>query len=193
MDLKLKKLIEKQLALDFGVSESSLQQSTNLFTSFVPTADSRFWARDEGDIVLYRDKIYCRTKSELLTQTLKSLYENTSGQWFLEIGNVYALNDILKPFGLKVTNIAPFFVPLTALKHSVASNEKDLLENEGEYKWIKEEDIPYFKEDERITKAFCYDKKDPDKLGFAYYESGDLKVIAGANQNGRQSWSDNWG
>ncbi|WP_054662096.1 hypothetical protein [Lacticaseibacillus camelliae] len=53
---------------------------------------------------------------------------------------------------------------------------------------IERADIPLFKKDKRIHEAFAYDDVDPDMLGVGYFDDGQLKVVAGANQNGRYTW-----
>ncbi|HCM89266.1 hypothetical protein [Vagococcus sp.] len=174
----MKELIKKQFSVDFNCPVEALDKNT--FVTYKSDNRSRYRARSKGSIVCYDGKVYVRTEEDRLTQKLKSKYNQKKSDWFLEIKNLQELKAELAEFDLKIESINPFFIPI---------KEKIITDNWNErFVFIKKEDIPNFKENKRITEAFCYSENDPDQIGLAYYEGNELKAICGANWNGKYTW-----
>ena len=171
-------LVNKQFCVDFSCSEKDLAE--NLFVTKQSSEYSRYKARAKGNIVCYDGKVYVRTENEKLTKKLEETYANKKADWFLEMDNLKILSEELTSFDLEIADINPFFIPIREKFTSAVLDER--------FVFIEKEDILTFKEDQRITEAFCYLDKDPDQIGLGYYEDGKLKAICGANWNGKYTW-----
>lgn len=167
----------KQFQIDFNCEVKQLND--NLFMTSTSSSDARYWARNKADIVCFNNKIFVRTENESLTKELKKMYTNINAEWFLEMGNMYQLNDILKQYHLKIERIAPFFIP----NKFIDSENTDLT-----FQRFNQEDIIHFKQNKQITESFCYSEQDPDQLGFGYYVENHLVAVCGANRNGKYTW-----
>ncbi|TLF39591.1 GNAT family N-acetyltransferase [Lacticaseibacillus zeae] len=171
-------LITTQLGLDFQLSAAELEGSRNLFMAKPPQVAARFWARDEGDIVIRDNRLFVRvTDPEALT-ALKHAFGEEDGAWFLSMANLTKLTTILGDFGLRVSNMGPFFVPSQRFVPNLMP----------EMHLIEADEITAYQANKAITMAFGYDRHYPDQLGIAYRIDGELKAIAGASQNGDACW-----
>lgn len=170
--------ITDQFALEFGLQPADFDQPYNRFITAQPASEARYWARDAGDVVIYQDHLYVRTTNELVTDGIALDFNDTPGEWFFEWPHLRELERLLHRYGWQITNHAPFFLPAEPL---TAPDDPHL-------QLIEQADIPLFKKDKRIHEAFAYDPADPDRLGVGYFDDGQLKVVAGANQNGRYTW-----
>ena len=168
-------LITKQLALDLQVPASRLQNTGNLFVTRPPVPTARSWARDVGDIVIRKGRLWVRTTKPEVTAALADAFGQADGAWFLEMKTVEQLTELLRNFGLKVTNMAPFFVPSNQLSRQLTAG-MHLIEADA---------IPKYQANHAIKMAFGYDPAAPDRLGIGYELDGDLVAVAGASQNGR--------
>ncbi|WCZ20484.1 GNAT family N-acetyltransferase [Lacticaseibacillus paracasei] len=171
-------LITKQLALDLQVPASRLQNTGNLFVTRPPVPTARSWARDVGDIVIRKGRLWVRTTKPEVTAALADAFGQADGAWFLEMKTVEQLTELLRNFGLKVTNMAPFFVPSNQLSRQLTAG-MHLIEADA---------IPKYQANHAIKMAFGYDPAAPDRLGIGYELDGDLVAVAGASQNGRYCW-----
>lgn len=171
------KLLMNQFEIDFNCGSELLKDS--FFLTSTSNADARYWARNKGNIVCYGNKIFVRTEIEDLTKELEKLYANINAEWFLEMSNIYKLNNILKKYQLKIERIAPFFIPSKVIN----SDDITLI-----FQRFNQEDIFSFKQNKQITESFCYSEQDPDQIGFGYYVDNTLVAICGANKNGKYTW-----
>lgn len=170
-------LLIKQFQTDFNCNSKAL--NNNLFLTSTSNSDARYWARNKADIVCFKNKIFVRTEIESLTTEFKKLYSNINAEWFLEMDNVYTLNNTLKKYQLKIERIAPFFIP----NKLIHTEHIDLT-----FQRFDKEDIVQFKQNKKITESFCYSEQDPDQIGFGYYVDNNLIAICGANRNGKYTW-----
>lgn len=171
------KLLIKQFQTDFKCDSESFNNS--LFLTSTSNPDSRYWARNKADIVCFKNNIFVRTEIESLTKELEKQYSNINAEWFLEMDNIYKLNNTLKKYQLKIERIAPFFIP----KKLINSENIDLT-----FQRFDREAIINFKQNKQITESFCYSEQDPDQIGFGYYVDNALIAICGANKNGKYTW-----
>lgn len=172
-------LVMKQFAIDLNCSEEELAGTGHLFKTGKRNPESRFWARNTADMIFYKDRILCRTENAVLTEKLKDVYKNYSGEWFGEVDNLEELSKLLKPFNLRLCHYSPFFIPKD---WSLQETDKSHL------KIYEENDIHQFEEDDRFEESFLYDRKDPDKLGIAHLIDGKIVAMTGANHNGKYTW-----
>lgn len=172
-----KELLIKQFKTDFNCDSEQLNNS--LFLTSASNSDARYWARNKADIVCFKNKIFVRTEIEPLTEELKNMYSNINAEWFLEMNNIYKLNNTLKKYQLKIERIAPFFIP----NKLINSENIDL-----KFRRFNQDDIFNFKQNKQITESFCYSEQDPDQLGFGYYVNNVLIAVCGANKNGKYTW-----
>ncbi|MFC6464091.1 GNAT family N-acetyltransferase [Marinilactibacillus sp. GCM10026970] len=177
--LTIDQLILKQFAIDLNCTLEELEGFEHIFKTSPPSETSRYWARNDGDLIFYKDRIFCRTGNQALTQKLQETYKNRAGEWFGEIDSLIELNELLKPFKYKLNHYSPFFVP----KHWTLP-EVEL----SNLKIYEETEIVSFKEDERFEESFLYDKTDPDKLGIAHVIDDEIVAMIGANHNGKYTW-----
>lgn len=171
-------LINTQLGLDFQLSAAELEGSQNVFVVKSPQAMARFWARDEGDIVIRGNRLLVRVTNPEALIVLKQAFGEEDGAWFLSMANLTKLTTILGGFGLKASNMGPFFVPSQRFVPNLMP----------EMHLIEADEIPAYRANKAITMAFGYDRHYPDQLGVAYQVDGELKAIAGASQNGDACW-----
>lgn len=172
------KLLKEQFAVDFSCSVSDLEN--NFFVTNKSDLETRYWARDKGSIVCFNGNLFVRTENEALTQELQELYQDKNSDWFFEMDNLEKITTILKKYELKITRLAPFFVPKDKLELTVT--------NDSRFVFFNQEETQQFKVDKRITEAFCYSKTDPDQLGLGFYEDNVLQAVCGANRIGKYTW-----
>ncbi|WP_203623104.1 MULTISPECIES: GNAT family N-acetyltransferase [unclassified Lacticaseibacillus] len=170
--------ITDQLALEFGLAPADFARPYNRFITAPPVSGARYWARDAGDLVVYQDHLYVRTTNPLVTDGIALDFNTTAGEWFFAWPHLRELERLLHRYGWQITNHAPFFLPTGTIQPP----------SDAHLMLIEQADIPLFKKDKRIHEAFAFDDVDPDMLGVGYFDDGQLKVVAGANQNGRYTW-----
>lgn len=172
-----KELLIKQFKTDFNCDSDQL--NNNFFLTSASNSDARYWARNKADIVCFKNKIFVRTEIEHLTEELRNMYSNINAEWFLEMDNIYKLNNTLKKYQLKIERVAPFFIP----KKLINSENIDL-----RFQRFNQDDIFNFKQNKQIKESFCYSEQDPDQIGFGYYVNNVLSAVCGANKNGKYTW-----
>ncbi|MFD1432321.1 GNAT family N-acetyltransferase [Lacticaseibacillus yichunensis] len=170
--------ITNQFALEFGLAPATFQGDANVFITGQANAGARYWARGAGDMVIYQDHLFVRCTNAQLTARLQQAFAQTPGQWFFEWSTLRQLDQLLHSFGWQITNHAPFFLPKGPLAKPT----------EPHLRLIERDEIAAFRTDARIHEAFAFDDDDPDLLGMGYFEGNQLKIVAGANQNGRYTW-----
>lgn len=169
----------QQFRIDIGCSVKELKEQQFIFKTGPAMPEMRYWARSEGTIICYNDNLYCRTNNQELTQVLQETYGMGQGEWFGEFKNLRALANILSDFDCQIGHYAPFFIPQSMEFEAI--NQENLTYYYGNQ-------ILQFKDDDRIDQSFCFEKSDPDKIGVAYIENGQMLAMAGANQNGQYIW-----
>lgn len=174
----MKEALEKQFSLDLG--QDIRENANNIYVTNQSQSSMRYWARGAGSIVSYNNRLLVRTENPELTERLRKKYGNQSSDWFFEIPNMESLSQLLEAYDVRISRLAPFFIPSKKLEITIAKDPR--------FVFISKEDIGAFKQDQRIKEAFCYSETDPDQLGLGYYEAGELKAICGANDTGRFVW-----
>jgi len=87
-------LLIKQFQTDFKCNSESFNNS--LFLTSTSDSEARYWARNKADIVCFKNNIFVRTEIDSLTKELEKLYSDINAEWFLEMDNLYNLNNTLK-------------------------------------------------------------------------------------------------
>lgn len=158
------------------MTQEECESTENIFkTAGKDEEHSRYYVR-EGNIILYKDRILCRTENKDLTEKLRKMYEKNNGAWFLEIENLLELKDILKEYGYEMTRVGPFFIPKEQ-SHPPVSNSHLV--------FYDQEELQQFKGDERFEEAFAFSDKYPDFAAVSYNVDGEIIAMAGTNYNGK--------
>lgn len=172
----IKELLFNQFCVDLAMTKEECQSSENIFKTAEKNEDhSRYYVR-EGNIILYKDRILCRTENEELTAKLRETYEKSDGAWFLEIDNLLKLNTILKEYGYEMTRVGPFFIPKENNYPSVSDSH---------LVFYDKEEILQFKGDDRFEESFAFSEKYPDFAAVSYTIDGEIVAMAGTNYNGK--------
>lgn len=172
--------IREQFAIDLGCALDKIKESKNVFVTCEPHSEMRYWARSDGNIICFQNRVLCRTNNEELTSSLEKQFADSEGEWFGEVSNLNKLKSVLKKQGYEIVNYAPFFIPMRT--NGIETRHLKHLE------FYKEHEIPQFKGDSRFEESFCYSEDDPDKKGVSYQVDGEIVAMAGANQNGKYVW-----
>lgn len=162
---------EKQFAIDL----TQPLTGKNQFVCAAANKRMRFWARNNGMIVIHDGRLLCRLDEEVITQELQDRYEHYGAQWFGEMENMRIFKGILDKHGYTIDNYGPFFTP-----HQRFKADKDL-----DVRTFNADEIQHYKGNTDFREAFLFDEQDPDLLGASIQIDGRTVALAGMNQNGQ--------
>lgn len=183
MDQRNREIVERQFGYEFDLSPSDFARKHNVFVARKPDPSFRFWGRSAGDILCYRGKILVRIDNDKALEDVREEFGDFPGEWFFEKDNIPTLSEILKKYGLRICNRAPFFVP----SYQPEADADYKVVPPG-FRWIEKEEIPSYQKDKRIVHAFGYDETDPDEIGIAYSDGDKLIAIAGVSRMAKHMW-----
>lgn len=170
-----KKLLIKQLEIDMNQTLESLNK--HYFGTSDSTDAMRYWSRGNGTIIVKDGYLLCRTENPELTKMLETKYHGCNAQWFGEVSNMKALEQLLQEFGYTITNYAPFYVPIDPFM----SYYDDAIQ------FYDRDEILQFKDNPSFSECFCFEEQDPDVLGAALKIDGIIAGMAGINHNGQNA------
>ncbi|MBQ8356571.1 MAG: GNAT family N-acetyltransferase [Clostridia bacterium] len=123
------------------------------------------------DMVSYGNNIVAQT-SEELHDTVEKYISRYSAAHCFETPNLHVLDDMLRPFGLKVCFMAEYFLPdVNVLKE---------LPCEYELRVLRPEDFVNLYT-EQWSNALCRERAELDVLGVGAYDNGRLVGLAGCS------------
>ena len=176
----------KQLSLDYCVTFEEAADKENHFKTFIPLEGRRQF-RTLDDCVLkvaaVNGKLLFTGKEEIIEQCGKR-YETTIGDWFMDVKNFKALEDIVSPFGFRLCSAHPFYLP------GSVEIEADPLDGKRDYEIVKydREAIEQFRGNDRFSNAYSFEEKAPDMLGVGAVLDGKIIGMAGASADSETLW-----
>lgn len=166
-------MLKKQLAIDL----TQPLTGENQFVCGTGHPSMRFWARNDGMILIMDGTLLCRVDDPLLLNELKETYHDANAQWFGEMKNLKRLKVILSKYDYEIVNYGPFFTPSSEFKiykdPSIILFEADALKQ--------------FKSHPVFTQPLCFDPFDKDILAMGIEHEGEVVALAGMNHNGKHA------
>lgn len=116
-------------------------------------------------------------------------YADVTGEWFFDIKRLRELEELLAPFGARIAQVHPFFLPESG-GISSSGLPSSLLSAARNFDLIRydQDAILQFRGDGRFDEAFAFDPDAPDVLGIAAVRDGDLLGMAGASADSPLFW-----
>ena len=106
-------VLYRQLAFDYCLTPEEVADPSNHFTVFRPL-DGRRQFRTSDDcplkVAAVNRKLLFTGKKEIV-DACHDLYPETTGDWFMDVKNFRALDEIVKPYGYRLESAHPFFLP----------------------------------------------------------------------------------
>lgn len=174
-------LLLRQLAADFCVTEAEVLDGSHHFTVFEPHPDRRQYQEITPcilKIAVVNGKLLFTGWADVIARC-RELYANANAPWFMEAGNLAALNRELASFGAQIRHARPFFTADTT--SPVDTSGYTILR-------YKQEDIAQFRDDERFGEAYGFCETAPDMLGVAAVKDGAILGMAGASADSPLMW-----
>lgn len=146
----------------------------HLFCTGTPSNDARPWAKNNGTLILYDNRLLCRTDDESLTQKLQETYDDCPAEWFGEISNLKHLECLLNQYDYTMVDYGPFFIP-----------QKNESFDSSSYRFYTDDEIHQFQGNEAFEECFMFDPQHPDLLGISLERDGKTIAMVGMNQTGK--------
>lgn len=175
-------LLSRQLAADFCVTEAEVADAQHHFSVFVPHPDRRQYLEILPcvlKIAVVNGKLLFTGREDVIARC-RTLYANASAPWFLEAGNVAALNRELSTFGAQIRRTRPYYVceapaPVeTACLDVARYNASEILRR--------------FRHNELFSNAYGFEATAPDVLGVSASRDGVILGMAGASADSPLLW-----
>jgi len=109
----------------------------------------------------------------------QELYADANAPWFMEAGNLAALNRELSTFGAQIRHARPFFT--ADVSASVDTHGLTIQR-------YTQETIGQFRDDDRFGEAYGFCETAPDMLGVAAIRDGQILGMAGASADSPHLW-----
>lgn len=174
MDLNL----VRQLENDFDNKIEVLLDGKNHFIYNEAKTDFLYCNQDKLAINCVGNSLLVRSSSKRLLNELEETYFDFPAAWFMEMDNIFKLQNILKKYDMSLNNMGP----IMATRPSFTKFESDY-----EFKRIDKKDYNKFKG--LVKFAFSFDEEIfDDQLVLSYYDGEKLIAIAGASRNSKYLW-----
>ncbi len=163
----------QQSAYDCNCSPSDFLKQDNVLTHSVANTLARKYLSlpFACDMVSYGSNIVAQTSPELTDPIRRYIDTYPTGHAF-ETPNLHVLDDMLRPYGLKICFMAEYFLPdVDVLKPLPCNYELKLLTAEDFRSLYKPE----------WSNALCEQRKALDVLGVGAYDDGKLVGLAGCS------------
>lgn len=175
------KLLLRQLAADFCVTEADILDANHHFTVFEPHPDRRQYMEITPcvlKIAVVNGKLLFTGRADVIVRC-RELYATANAPWFMETRNLAALNRELAAFGAQIRHARPFFtadqaLPVDTMGFSIQRYTPDAIQQ--------------FKGDERFEDAYGFCETAPDMLGVAALKDGQILGMAGASADSPNLW-----
>ena len=178
---EIRALMEQQFCREMGITRQHLRENRHIFCRKKADVTFRHWGQGKGDILCYAGKLLVRMEDEAALHALRDRFIQDEPQWFFTMDSLTDLRSILATHGLKMVNMAPFFVPDT-----VFAPEK---ENEAFVYHGPETVRRFLDAHPQLSYAFSYDAGEKgDKAALAYYDAGQLVAACGASWMAPTMW-----
>ena len=174
-------LLIRQLAADFCVSEAAVLDQHHHFAAFAPHPDRRQYLEIRPcilKIAVANGKLLFTGREDVIARC-RELYADANAPWFMEAGNLGALNRELAAFGAQIRHARPFLTAETPAP--VDSHGLTLQRYQGD-------EIARFRGDDRLGDAYGFCDDAPDMLGVAALRDGQILGMAGASADSPFLW-----
>ena len=174
--------LSRQLALDYCCSPTDVMDSENHFSIYIPQEGRRRF--QEGSvcglkIAVINGKLLFTGSKEIVAECQKR-YAAVTGEWFFDMKQLRELEELLAPFGFRIAQAHPFYLPEF---DGVLSEPRNF-----EMTRYDQNAILQFRGDNRFDEAFAFDSDAPDVLGIAAVKDGEILGMAGASADSPLFW-----
>jgi len=172
--MKLREQLARQLSADYCCTPAQVLDGENHFCPYVPLENRRRFqdtalgtaAPTEKPVFLkiavVEGKILCAGVPSVVAEW-ESRFRHTSGAWFLDAGNLIALDALLRPRGYRVYQAHPFYL---------ADKPTDIAADGWEILRYDRAGIEAFRGDPRFDEAFAFQTLAPDEIGIGARKPG---------------------
>lgn len=177
----MKEKLYRQLAIDFCCTYEDIVDDKNHFTVYQKLNGRRRFDESEDcalKVIVVNGKLVF-TGEKRFVDACREKFENSSGSWFMDVGNFRELERILDRKGYRLKTAHPFFIP---------RNANELTYDGFEIRKYNQREIMQFQGDSRFDEAFCFDENSPDMLGVAAVIDDQIVGMAGASADSPLLW-----
>ena len=170
----------EQSAIDYGCTAEDFFRSEPVAVQSIPHPDARKYLMLPFDCSLcsYGNNVVASANSELQESVLAFLKKYPPEHCF-ETPNMYALNEILQPHGLKVCFMAEYFLPELDLLHPLPCPYELRLLTQKDFSDLY---LPEW------SNALCEKRKHLDVLAVGAYDGDKLIGLAGCSKDCDTMW-----
>lgn len=174
-------LLLRQLAADFCCTPAEVADGQHHFNVFTPHPDRRQYMEIVPcllKIAVVNGKLLFTGREDVISRC-RELYHNANAPWFMEAGNLAALDRELSTFGAHIRHARPFFT--AEAPAPVDTRDFTILR-------YTPETIKQFRGDGRFSEAYGFCDTAPDMLGVAAVKDGAILGMAGASADSPLMW-----
>jgi len=174
-------LLVRQLAADFCCTADEVLDHRHHFSVFSPRPDRRQYMEIVPcilKIAVVNGKLLFTGREDVIARC-QELYADANAPWFMEAGNLAALNRELSTFGAQIRHARPFFT--ADVSASVDTHGLTIQR-------YTQETIGQFRDDDRFGEAYGFCETAPDMLGVAAIRDGQILGMAGASADSPHLW-----
>lgn len=174
-------ILKIQLAADYCCEMQHVADGENHFTVWQPLDGRRRF--DENDdcalkIAVVGGKLLFTGRTDIIEEC-RIRFGNATGEWFFEAENLLAIEQLIRPYGYRISQAHPFFAAYEASPVPYHEFETVIYDRNG---------INAFRGDERFSEAFAFQPDAPDEIGIAAVYNGNIIGMAGASGDSPYMW-----
>ena len=176
----MNEILKNQLAIDFCCTPEMVESKENIFTEYRAQDGRRIFKEAECflKVASVQGKLLASGKPDII-EWVKSRYQNGDAAWFMDMENLRALDEGLKPFGCRVGQAHPFYI----------ATERTEVDTKGlEIRKYIGKELEIFRGDERFDEAFLFAELPKDEIGIAACKDGEILGMAGATSDSDRMW-----
>lgn len=168
-----------------------MTDSNNHFTLYIPQEGRRRFQEQAVcrlKIAVIHGKLLVTGSEEIVAECRKR-YADVTGEWFFDMKRLRELEELLAPFGFRIAQVHPFFLPESG-GISSSGLPSSLLSAARNFDLIRydQDAILQFRGDDRFDEAFAFAPDAPDVLGIAAVRDGEILGMAGASADSPLFW-----
>lgn len=183
--------LSRQLALDYCCSPADVADSKNHFTLYIPQEGRRRFQEQAVcrlKIAVVHGKLLVTGSEEIVAECRKR-YADVTGEWFFDMKRLRELEELLAPFGTRIAQVHPFYLPEADGVISPVPSSPTLSETRiFDLVRYDQNAILQFHGDSRFDEAFAFNPDAPDVLGIAAVKDGEILGMAGASADSPLFW-----
>ncbi len=183
--------LSRQLALDYCCSPADVADSKNHFTLYIPQEGRRRFQEQAVcrlKIAVVHGKLLVTGSEEIVAECWER-YADVTGEWFFDMKRLRELEELLAPFGLRIAQVHPFYLPEADGVISPVPSSPTLSETRiFDLVRYDQNAILQFHGDSRFDEAFAFNPDAPDVLGIAAVKDGEILGMAGASADSPLFW-----